>query len=101
MMGDSPSREGAWDRMKHVDLTAPRTVSVCTLGLFLIEALFGDGNGCEFGFGDIFSNIILLCTVGIGVVVSSVLLWFDGGWRAFHFGCLVVYLVTVLPAFMG
>lgn len=87
--------------MKRASVTVPRIASVCTLGLFLIEALFVDGNGCVFGFGDLFSNIILLCTVGLGVVVSSVLLWFDGGWRAFHFGCLVVYLALVLPIFMG
>lgn len=87
--------------MKRTTMLLLRTSSACVLGLFLIEALAVDMNGCLFDFGRLLSHVIFGGTVLIGIAIASILLTVDGGWRVLHFGCLAVYVSMLIPMFLG
>lgn len=87
--------------MKRPNALSLRIISACALGLFLVESLVVDMNGRLFDLSAFWSRSIFVGTIAVGVVISSVLLWLDTGWRVLHFGCLVVYVAMVLPVFMG
>ena len=87
--------------MKRPSIVLLRIASVSILGVFLVEALVVDGNGRVFGLDEFLSRVIVGGTLFGGIVITSVVLKLDVGWRILHFGCLVVYIVMILPPLIG
>ena len=87
--------------MNRANIVFLRIANGCILGLFLVEAMVVDLNGRVFGFDELPSWVIIGGTVSAGIITASVLLWLDVGWRVLHFGCLAVYIIMLLPMFLG